>query len=80
MLRLAVTMNGRRGPVESAQTEARGGSGRFDQQSTSWVGELPGDGRLRLTVAWPEIGLASTHTDLVLHGLTDLDARAIPLT
>jgi len=79
ILQLTATMNGRSGPVDSTQTEGRGGTGTFDQRSTYWINALPEDGRLRLSVAWPEIGLAETITDLLLGDLDDLEDRVIPL-
>lgn len=79
-LRLVATMNGKSGAVESWRTEGLGGSGRYDLHSTYWISELPTDDRLRLTVAWPEIGLSETGTDLLLSELTDLENRVISLT
>lgn len=72
-------MNGKSGSVDSAQTEGRGGTGRFDQRSSYWIGALPTDGRLRLTVAWVEIGLPETSADVHLQDLTDLRVPGHPL-
>ena len=51
---------------------------RFD--GLYWIGDLPTDNMLRLTVAWPEAGLAETTTVLELADLDDLADRIVHLS
>ena len=56
-------------------------SGRdaFDSEAVHWIGRLPTDGRLRITVAWPPAGLAEATTVLQLDDLRDLADRVVRL-
>jgi hypothetical protein len=78
-LRLGIELNGRAGSVDAGRTTSSGGADTFGSEASYWVGELPGDGRLRLTVGWPQAGLAEASTGLQLDGLQDLGDRVLPL-
>jgi hypothetical protein len=51
---------------------------RFD--GFYWIGHLPTDSTLRLTIAWPEAGLAETTTVLKLANLDELTTRVVHLS
>ena len=55
-----------------------GDSYRFD--GLYWIRHLPTDNMLRLTVAWPEAGLAETTTVLDLVDVDDLTDRIVRLS
>ena len=64
----------RRGDQESSGT-----ADDFSLEGTFWIDRLPRDGRLRLTVAWPEAGLAENTTVLALDDLDGLGDRVVAL-
>lgn len=78
-LQVGLELNGRTGTVDAGRTTSSGGADSFRSEVTCWIGELPEDGRLRLTVGWPQAGLAETTTVLELDGLQDLGERVLPL-
>lgn len=78
-LQVGIELNGRAGPVDAGRTTSSGGPDAFRSEVTCWIGELPGDGRLRLTVGWPQAGLTEASTVLELDGLQDLGGRVFPL-
>ena len=51
---------------------------RFD--GLYWMGHLPADSTLHLTIAWPEAGLAKTTTVLQLADLDELNTRIVQLS
>ncbi len=53
--------------------------GAFDLTADYWIGGLPADRRLRLTVGWPEIGLPHAGRTLVLDCLDNLPDRVLSL-
>ncbi|TFV75052.1 hypothetical protein E4P40_19555 [Blastococcus sp. CT_GayMR20] len=76
---LHVEVDGVTGIADAAHQESSGSADVFALESTYWIDRLPGDGRLRLTVAWPQAGLAETTTELELDDLGGLDGRVVPL-
>jgi len=86
---LSVEINGRRGwvatddPLHASDVEGAGtgpgGALIYGKDASYWIGELPADGVLRLSFAWPQAGLASTSTTVRLCGLEDLAERVVPL-
>jgi len=83
---LLVDINGRRGPVgtdgpiyANDEDTGQGGARIHGKDASYWIGELPVDGVLRLSFAWPQAGLALTSTTVRLHGLEDLAERVVQL-
>ncbi|MGI4896562.1 MAG: GNAT family N-acetyltransferase [Janthinobacterium lividum] len=77
--RLQATLDGRTGPVDTDRVLNRHGVGVWGAEASYWIGDLPHDGRLVLTLAWPDAGLPATTTTLTLHGLDDLGTHVVPL-
>jgi predicted dienelactone hydrolase len=67
------------GIADAADHTSSGSADAFTLESTYWIGRLPRDGRLRLTVAWPQAGLAAATTGLQLDDLGGLADRVVPL-
>jgi hypothetical protein len=72
--------------VDEEERRTDAGSGRssssaddYDSEAVHWIGRLPTDGRLRITIAWPQAGLAEATTDLQLDDLSDLADRVVRL-
>ncbi|MCZ2829052.1 hypothetical protein O2W14_09425 [Modestobacter sp. VKM Ac-2986] len=61
----------------SARSDPRSDS--FESEAGYWIGRLPTDGRLRLTVSGPQAGLAEATTVLELDDLHDLADRVVRL-
>ena len=74
-----VEVNDRAGFADSSGGPSSGGEDDFDMQARYWIDEIPRDGRLRISVAWPQAGLPESHTVLTLEGLDDLQTRVLPL-
>jgi len=55
-------LNGRTGEMLPFSATRSGSLDRYTEQAEYWIGELPRDGVLRLTVAWPRIGLDAATT------------------
>ena len=70
-LRLTAEIDGEARTADPAEQQSSGGPDAFSLEATYWLGRLPADGRLRLTLAWPESGLAENTVllDLDLDGL-----------
>ena len=79
-LQLTVEADGESRTVDPAGQESSGSEDHFRAEVTYWVGTLPRDGRLRLTLGWPEAGLAEASTVLDLTGLDELATRVLPLS
>jgi hypothetical protein len=67
------------GVADAANQESSGIADAFTLESSYWIDRLPPDGRLRLTVAWPAVGLAESTTVLALDDLQGLGDRVVPL-
>lgn len=78
-LLLSIEVDGESGIADPAAQEASGGADAFDLEASYWVGRLPSDRRLRLTLAWPRAGLAEDVTLLTLDDLHDLGDRVLGL-
>ncbi len=76
---LHVEVDGIDGIADAANQESSGSADVFTLESTYWIDRLPGNGLLRLTVAWPQAGLAGTTTELQLDDLRGLGDRVVPL-
>ena len=74
-----VEVGDRAGRADSSGGPSSGGEDGFEMEARYWIGEIPRDGRLRITVAWPQAGLPESRTVLTLDGLDDLSARVLPL-
>jgi hypothetical protein len=72
-------LDGVEGPAHRAGGRSTGSADDFDLQADFWIGALPGDGRLGLTVGWPGAGLAEAGSVLELAGLGDLASRVVRL-
>lgn len=57
-----------------------GSEDTFAVDTSVWVDRVPTDGRVVLTVGWPQAGLPETRTVLLLEGLDDYLERIRPLT
>lgn len=55
-----------------------GGDEDFEMQAHFWIDEIPRDGELGITVAWPQAGLPPSRTVLHLEGPDDRH-RVLPL-
>ena len=74
-----VAVNDQAGFADSSGGPTSGGDDDFEMQARFWIDEIPRDGRLGITVAWPQAGLPQTRTVLHLEGLNDLHERVLPL-
>jgi len=72
-------LNGRVGEMLPFSATRSSGLDRYTEQAEYWIGELPRDGILRLTVAWPRIGLDSTTTTLQVDPPGQIAAGTIAL-
>lgn len=78
-IRFAVQVDDLTGPADPVGLAGQGGLEDFDAEGSLWVGTLPLDGRVRITVSWAEAGLPETSTELVLGDLSGLADRIVPL-
>lgn len=78
-VRFAVEVGDLSGPADPVGLRGHGGLEDFDAEGLLWVGELPVDGLVRLTVSWAEAGLPVSTTDLRLGDLSGLPDRVVPL-
>ena len=78
-LTLEVAVDGICGIADAAHHESSGSGDAFSSEGRYWIDRLPHDGRLRLTVAWPEAGLARKTAVLALEDLGGLGERMVPL-
>ncbi|NAZ84441.1 hypothetical protein GTR02_21810 [Kineococcus sp. R8] len=74
-----IEVNDQAGFTDSSGGSSSGGENSFEMQADHWIDELPRDGRVTITVAWPQAGLPESRTTLVLEGLDDLHERVLPL-
>ena len=77
--RVHVTLDGRTRPADTAGPVRNSDAHVFSVDASYWIGELPRDGQVSITVEWPHAGLPRTETTLTLNGLDDLDERVLPL-
>jgi len=78
-LQLSVQVDGESRTVDAAGQESSGSIDRFSAEAVYWVGALPTDGQLGISVGWPQAGLAEATTVLALEGLDDLATRVLSL-
>ncbi|MFQ1002745.1 hypothetical protein [Modestobacter sp. SSW1-42] len=76
---VTVAVDGEERTVDPGTSRSSGGPDSYDSDTLYRVGRLPPDGRLQLTVAWPQAGLAEATTVLQLDDLRDLAARVVRL-
>ncbi|NAZ74316.1 hypothetical protein GTQ99_02600 [Kineococcus sp. T13] len=74
-----VEVNDQAGFADSSGGPSSGGDDDFEMQARYWIDELPRDGRLSITVAWPQAGLSQTRTTLVLDDIDDLETKVLRL-
>lgn len=70
--RLWAEIDGKSGSADAYQASASGSEDAYESDAWYWLGAVPLDQRLRLTVGWPEAGLGESSTDLTLTGLDRL--------
>jgi len=78
-LLLTVGTDGEERTADPGRSQSSAGPDTFDAETSYWIGRLPADGRLQLTVSWPQAGLAEATTVLQLDDLHDLAARVVRL-
>jgi hypothetical protein len=78
-LELRAEVNGRAGELLAFAATSASGEDRYVQEGDYWIEELPADGTLRLTAAWPQVGLPPSATTLTLAGLPEAARQAISL-
>jgi hypothetical protein len=78
-LLLTVEVDGEIRTADPAGQETSGSVDRFDLAGSYWVGRLPTDRRLGLTVGWPQAGLAEQRVVLELDDLDDFADRVLSL-
>ena len=76
---LSVVADGEERTADPGRSRSSAGPDSSDCETSYWIGRLPTDGRLRLTVAWPQAGLAEATTVLQLDDLRDLPDRVVRL-
>ena len=78
-LSLVAELDGRAVTVSSQGESSSAGPERYEQETVYWIEPLPASETIRLTVAWPKIGLAPAATTLHLPGLAAAAATTITL-
>ena len=76
---LSVVADGEERTADPGRARSSAREDSFESEASYWVGQLPADGLLRITVAWPQAGLAEATTELQLDDLHDLAARVVRL-
>jgi hypothetical protein len=76
---LLVEVNGRRATAYPSEQGSSGGEDHFDSEMSVAIPELPSDGLIKLSVSWPEAGLAEGSVTLTLGSLDDLENRVVRL-
>lgn len=74
-----VEVNDSAGYADPGGGPSSGGDDDFEMQGRYWIDEIPRDGTLAVTVAWPQAGLPQSRTVLHLDGLDALHQRVLPL-
>ena len=70
--RLVAQVDGMSGVADSFRDSASASEDAYEGDAAYWIGAIPLDRRLRLTVGWPEAGLRESSTELTLTGLDRL--------
>ncbi|GAB4079428.1 hypothetical protein GCU67_03425 [Modestobacter muralis] len=78
-LLLTVGADGEERTADPGRSHSSARPDSFESETSYWIGRLPADGRLRLTVSWPQAGLAEATTVLQLDDLHELPARVVRL-
>jgi hypothetical protein len=76
---LLVEINGRRATAHAQGQTTSSGEDDFSSELRIAVPDLPSDGSITLTAAWPQAGLAEGSVTLPLEPLDDLHARVVRL-
>ncbi len=74
-----VGVNERTGIAESSSSTRSASKDAFEMQAHYWIGELPRDRLVRISVAWPQAGLPQSQIVITLDDLEDLPDRVLPL-
>lgn len=74
-----VEVNERSGIAESSSSTRSASKDAFEMQAHYWIGELPRDRHVRISVAWPQAGLPQSQIVITLDDLEDLPDRVLPL-
>jgi hypothetical protein len=77
---LHIDVDDQSGGADASQATTSGSDDAFNMNAGFWVDRIPTDGRLGITVVWPQAGLLETRTELMLEGLDDYGDRVRPLT
>jgi hypothetical protein len=72
-------LDGLAGEVLPQAEQSSAGDEAYQQETNYWIGALPEDETLLLTVAWPRIGLPQTTTTVDLPGLHHTATQTIAL-
>jgi hypothetical protein len=78
-LLLTVEVDGESRAADPVGQDTSSSADRYDLQANYWIGRLPVDGLLRLSVGWPAAGLTDNSTVLRLGDLTGLERRVVAL-
>ena len=76
---VTVTVDGDERRADAGSGQSSSDADSHHSEAVHWIGRLPTDGRLRITVAWPQAGLAEATTELQLDDLRDLADRVVQL-
>lgn len=78
-LELRAELNGRSGEMQPFASTSSSNEDSYYQEANYWIEELPADGVLRLSVAWPRVGLDPSTVVVTMQGLPEAVRGAIPL-
>ncbi len=67
---VAIGIGDHEGFADPSRSSGGGGEDSFALDASFWVDELPTDGKLTITVSWPQAGLPQTRTELALRPWT----------
>ena len=76
---LSVVADGKERTADPGRTHSSARADSFDSEAVHWIGRLPTDGRLRITIAWPQAGLTEATTELQLDDLRGIADRVVRL-
>lgn len=77
--RLIVEVAGTAGPIDPGRSQGSSGGNDFHLEADYWIGALPLDGRLVLTISWARFGLVETVSTLTLDHCDRLAADVLQL-
>ena len=76
---VAVTVDGDERRTDAGSGRSSSDADSYDAEAVHWIGRLPTDGRLRITIAWPQAGLTEATTELQLDDLRGIADRVVRL-